>query len=147
MGAAYSGVTIRFVDGATGGGAQVSYNDTEKILTIRIDAGVTTAETVRQAVNTHGMFTAVHDEDDDSGAGIIDTASETIAVLHQMADINPDGSSSPANLTVYGTYLYFSATDGTAHGVELWRTDGGDPERVTDINTGGRWGSGLPDGV
>src|SRR5262249_47044239 len=41
----------------------------------------------------------------------------------EVANINPTGSSNPANLTVMGNFLFFTATDGV-HGTELWKTDG-----------------------
>jgi ELWxxDGT repeat protein len=40
--------------------------------------------------------------------------------VYQLADINPTGSSDPANLTVFGNELVFSANDGTT-GNEMWR--------------------------
>jgi ELWxxDGT repeat protein len=40
--------------------------------------------------------------------------------VYQLADINPAGSSEPANLTVFGNELIFSANDG-ATGNEVWR--------------------------
>lgn len=40
-----------------------------------------------------------------------------------VRDINPGGSSHPANLAAFGSTLYFSADNG-AHGQEPWRSDG-----------------------
>jgi ELWxxDGT repeat protein len=53
-----------------------------------------------------------------------------------VADINPGlGDSSPADLTVFGDHLYFSANGGTS-GRALWRTDGTTTAVVADINPG-----------
>ena len=52
------------------------------------------------------------------------------------ADINPGGSSNPAQLTVYNGALYFSANDGTS-GTELWRYDGVSAGLVEEINPSG----------
>ncbi|MEX0332626.1 MAG: DUF5050 domain-containing protein [Puniceicoccaceae bacterium] len=52
-----------------------------------------------------------------------------------MKDINPgSASSTPLDLTVFGEWLYFDALVGSNR--ELWRTDGGEPELVKDINLG-----------
>ena len=60
---------------------------------------------------------------------------ETGTVL--VKDINPNGDSSIANLTIVGNTLYFKASDGT-HAKELWRTDGTESGTVMikDINSG-----------
>lgn len=52
----------------------------------------------------------------------------TSAGTVMVKDINPTGTSgvnasSPASLTVMGSYFYFSANDGT-NGAELWKSDG-----------------------
>ncbi len=51
------------------------------------------------------------------------------------ADINPTGSSLPANLTSYNGVLYFAANDGTS-GTELWAYNGFSAYQVADINSG-----------
>ncbi|MCP5534755.1 MAG: choice-of-anchor D domain-containing protein [Akkermansiaceae bacterium] len=55
----------------------------------------------------------------------------------QVAEINPNGSSSPADLVAYGNKLLFTATDGS-HGKELWITDGtaAGTHMVTDFTSG-----------
>jgi ELWxxDGT repeat protein len=67
----------------------------------------------------------------------------TAATTHLVKNISPDPGgiqpgqgSFPDNLTVAGSYLYFTADDGS-HGVELWRTDGTQPgtRMVRDLNT------------
>ena len=64
----------------------------------------------------------------------------------RVKDIRPDGSSSPADLVVRGSRVYFSANDGTS-GRELWRTDGtsAGTKRVKDILPGA--GSSSPHGL
>jgi ELWxxDGT repeat protein len=60
-----------------------------------------------------------------------------------VKDINPgSGWSSSYNFTLFGGYLYFSATDGM-NGGELWRTDGtsAGTTLVKDINPGSSWSS------
>jgi ELWxxDGT repeat protein len=47
----------------------------------------------------------------------------TRAGTRRLLDIDPDGSSDPANFMVFGDHLYFSAFD-PAHGYELWQSDG-----------------------
>ncbi len=49
----------------------------------------------------------------------------TSGVAALIADINPDGDSSPGNLTVYKEQLYFEA-DGGLSGDDLWRYDNND---------------------
>ena len=48
-------------------------------------------------------------------------------------DVVINSSSAPANLTVWGDNLYFTAEDGV-NGRELWQFDGTEATRVTDIN-------------
>ncbi|MFC1859117.1 hypothetical protein ACFL9U_14000 [Thermodesulfobacteriota bacterium] len=105
-------------------------------LTIKIDAGVTKAETVRLAVNTEGTFAAVHAEGDNSGSGEIDPASRRIiGALAMVKDIKEGGlSSEPSEMTGLGNWLYFAADDGVS-GVELWRTNGTTTDRIKDIDT------------
>jgi hypothetical protein len=40
------------------------------------------------------------------------------------SDINPNGSASPAYLSVYSNELYFQATGNDGAGAELWRYKG-----------------------
>lgn len=56
----------------------------------------------------------------------------------RVADINPTGAAVPANLTVMGGRVYFSATDGV-HGTELWQSDGTESgtKMVKDVNLSG----------
>ncbi len=51
----------------------------------------------------------------------------------RVTNINPTGNSDPAELTVIGSTLYFTANDGS--GVDLWKSDGtpGNATRVKDI--------------
>jgi len=61
-------------------------------------------------------------------------------VPFMLADINPLGlDSNPKNLTVVGSTLFFTATDGI-HGIELWKSDGttNGTILVKDIQTGYR---------
>src|SRR5262249_44109016 len=67
----------------------------------------------------------------------------TEAGTYMVKDINPNGANStPADLTVVGNTLFFSAYDGTQgggpHGVELWKSDGteGGTQLVEDIYSG-----------
>ena len=64
----------------------------------------------------------------------------------RIRDIRPDGSSSPTDLVVRGSRVYFSANDGSS-GRELWRTNGtsAGTKRVKDIRPGG--GSSSPHGL
>jgi ELWxxDGT repeat protein len=56
--------------------------------------------------------------------------------LIRVVDLRPDGSSEPADFTVLGDVLYFSADDGV-HGRELWMIDAdGDAELVADAFVG-----------
>jgi ELWxxDGT repeat protein len=50
-------------------------------------------------------------------------AAQTRALLVGNVDPSRGGNSYPANLTVHGSSLYFTADNGT-QGVELWKTDG-----------------------
>ena len=62
----------------------------------------------------------------------------TAAGTAMVADINPAGSSSPANFTVVDGVAYFTATDGVT-GVELWRSEAGaaaGTTQVTDLRPG-----------
>lgn len=63
---------------------------------------------------------------------------KTDGVNTSIIDINPGlgMGSSPSNLTVWGTDLYFSATD-LINGVELWKYDGDTAMMVQDINPNG----------
>ena len=55
----------------------------------------------------------------------------------RLIDINPGtGGSSPANLLVYNSALYFGANDGTS-GAELWKYVGGAAGLASDINASG----------
>ena len=56
----------------------------------------------------------------------------------QVADVNPTGSSVPANLRQIRGRLYFTATDGV-HGEELWTSDGtaAGTRMVIDLNPAG----------
>ena len=61
-----------------------------------------------------------------------------------VKDISPGtGSSSPANLFVFGGILYFTANDGTS-GNELWKSDGNatGTVMVSDLNAGSADGLG-----
>ncbi len=75
----------------------------------------------------------------------------TAAGTQLVKDIRPGGSSyyysnssSPSDLTVVGSTLYFTADDGT-NGRELWKSDGtaAGTQLVKDINTGGYYGYGY----
>jgi ELWxxDGT repeat protein len=61
----------------------------------------------------------------------------TAKTTRMFMDINPVGSSSPANFKIIGNTLYFSANDGVS-GNELWKTDGtvAGTMMVEDINVG-----------
>ncbi|MBD2462746.1 pre-peptidase C-terminal domain-containing protein [Oscillatoria sp. FACHB-1407] len=60
----------------------------------------------------------------------------TTAVTQRVADINPTGSSNPADLTVVGNTLFFAADDGLL-GNELWSYDGQAANLVRNINPTG----------
>lgn len=50
-------------------------------------------------------------------------------------EINPGApSSNPGNLTALGNSLYFTADDGGANGVQLWKSDGTTNTRLTNIS-------------
>ena len=52
------------------------------------------------------------------------------------ADLNQSPvSSSPGSLVVFNNALYFGANDGT-HGLELWKYDGTNATRITDLSPG-----------
>jgi ELWxxDGT repeat protein len=59
-----------------------------------------------------------------------------------VADINPSGDSSPADLTVFNNELYFQADDGSS-GQELWKYDGTGVSMLLDISPGSA--DGVPD--
>lgn len=48
-------------------------------------------------------------------------------------NINSSGSSNPAFLTVYNNTLYFAADGGDGKGNELWKFDGTNATRISDI--------------
>src|SRR4029077_2815704 len=56
----------------------------------------------------------------------------------QVADLNPTGSSFPANLRNLDGHIYFTADDGV-HGEELWTSDGTaeGTVMVADLNAAG----------
>jgi len=56
-----------------------------------------------------------------------------------VADINPQGSSNPGELTVHDGLLYFRANDGI-HGDELWVYDGQAPRLAADTLPGSEGG-------
>jgi len=60
----------------------------------------------------------------------------TDPVLGMAADINQGGSGFPNNLIAYGDALYFSADGGDGFGYQLWKFDGLDATRQTDIIQG-----------
>ncbi|MCX8037754.1 MAG: hypothetical protein N3D11_12055 [Candidatus Sumerlaeia bacterium] len=63
-----------------------------------------------------------------------------------LKTINASGNADPAGFTPMGSYLYFSANNGS-HGMELWRTDGTEAGtiEVADILAGS--GSSHPNGM
>src|SRR4051794_20155289 len=63
-------------------------------------------------------------------------ASSVREIVRQVADLNtnPVGSN-PSGLVIINDMLYFAASDGV-HGSELWRTDGTNLTRITDISYG-----------
>lgn len=68
----------------------------------------------------------------------------TLAGTVMVKDINPeDESSNPANLTVLGNTLYFSANDGV-NGVELWKTNGTEAGTVMVTNLAAQGASSNP---
>jgi ELWxxDGT repeat protein len=66
----------------------------------------------------------------------IGQAQQVKEYVRLAADINqsPAGSS-PSGLVVYNNALYFAASDGT-HGIELWKYDGTNATRITDLSPG-----------
>ncbi|AFY49868.1 putative pre-peptidase [Nostoc sp. PCC 7524] len=51
-----------------------------------------------------------------------------------VQNINPTGSSNPANLTALGSLVYFTANDGV-NGVQLWRSDGNTATSLSNISS------------
>lgn len=51
-----------------------------------------------------------------------------------VQNINPTGSSNPANLTALGSSVYFTANDGV-NGVQLWRSDGNTATSLSNISS------------
>jgi flagellin-like hook-associated protein FlgL len=73
-GTEYNGVQIEFIDDQVGDVASVGYVPGTKRLQIRIDAAATTASTIRDAVNDHGLFAVELDRTTDitnDGSGIV----------------------------------------------------------------------------
>jgi flagellin-like hook-associated protein FlgL len=73
-GTAYNGVTIEFINDQVGNVASVAYSPASHSLQIRIDSTQTTANTIRAAVNDHGLFFAELDRSADttnSGNGLV----------------------------------------------------------------------------
>lgn len=68
----------------------------------------------------------------------------TTAGTVMVANINPNGSANPENLTVVGDRLYFTADDGS-HGRQLWATFATGPgaEMVATIQAGGTQFDGM----
>ena len=73
--------------------------------------------------------------DDDVHGKELWVSDGTAAGTVMVADINPNGDSSPAYLTIFNNELYFRANGGT-NGHELWKYDGTTTSMVADINTG-----------
>ncbi len=75
-GTGFNNVNIEIVDaGAIGNSAQVSYNPTTRKLTIGVDsANATEIQTVINAVNTEGTFTAAYDASNPVDGGYVPTA-------------------------------------------------------------------------
>ena len=82
-GSGYNGVSIVFVDDGsiTNGGASVSFNSDTKILTVRIDDGVTTASTVIGAVNGSGISFLASVADGSDGSGAVSVADRGVMFL------------------------------------------------------------------
>jgi ELWxxDGT repeat protein len=59
------------------------------------------------------------------------TSGNTVAI-----EINASSGSMPQNFIIMGSNIYFAATDGTTHGIELWLSDGTTASLVKDINSG-----------
>ena len=79
----YNGVSLVLVDGSTTGDTAVAtYNPATKTLTVDINPGVTTTQTIVNAINAEGTFNAVllASEPNNDGSGVVDvtgTASAT----------------------------------------------------------------------
>lgn len=92
------------------------------------EAGTYQLAETKPGVNTSGLgdveFTPLNGSLLFAGAdGQIWRTDGTPEGTTRLKEINPTGSAGIYNLTILGSYVYFSADDGT-HGYELWRTDG-----------------------
>ncbi|RLB86259.1 MAG: hypothetical protein DRH10_10595, partial [Deltaproteobacteria bacterium] len=93
-GSAFNDVTIKFADGAVDGGASAFYDAGSKTLTITVDKGETTANTVISTVNGISTvpFTARLDrtsELENNGSGVIDwTGNAPEALTSGGSDLN-----------------------------------------------------------
>lgn len=83
-------------------------------------------------------------DDGSSGAELWRSDGSPDSNATRIADINPGAEGSEPGTacgpgfepTVFEGQLYFNANDGS-NGVEMWRSDGTNAERVTDINSNG----------
>ena len=112
-GTGLNGVTIRFLDDGTvsGNAAAVSYNVADKILTVKITNGITDAAAVVEAVNNHGLFSAILDTTSETGNTGFGTIQADITISSDQGDgqnpyavMRPAGNDNDFEIVPWGGY-------------------------------------------
>ncbi|RLB94870.1 MAG: hypothetical protein DRH50_05770, partial [Deltaproteobacteria bacterium] len=96
-GAEFNDVTIKVIDGAAPGAESASYDAGTKTLTVKISAGVTTANTVIDLVNDEGTFTASLNLDDESNA-IFKLEIQAASTKTYKVTVTPDATADNTSL-------------------------------------------------
>ena len=124
----YNDVTVRFVDDGsiTGNAAVTTYDADGKVLTVKINSGVTDANAVIDAVNAEGTFTAELDtstETENDGTGLVQShrtltsgggeSSAARAVVRPVGDYNDILFQADSNGTGYNDVVIRFVDDGS----------------------------------
>jgi flagellar hook-associated protein 3 FlgL len=102
-GTAFNNVSIQVVNaGAIGNAAQVSYNATTQTLTIGVDsANSTQVQTVVNAINAEGTFTAAHDPSDPVDGPYVPTATVQVSDAGNVSGNTSNSGAAARTALVY----------------------------------------------